>query len=266
MSRLARFLLIAGFIILGPIALYGQPVEAMPVEVAAKMQEMAGHENLGIVRADSAKGPVLSTSAATRINGWWLCFERGCVYYSPTLGMHAVSGKIFQGWLERRHEAGSFGYPITYALACSGTSDARDRYQEFEGGKIYWQAATNLVSFFPNIRTPERRTGPPVANVVFPCSTAALAVTSVAAVGTMFVNCPVASVTSELKTKLHEPWWSTAAGGSLLGTSVRTIGGRQVLSCEYPGPGSGSRIAVMRDLPEGFSTCVAKGNGFECIR
>lgn len=51
----------------------------------------------------------------------------------------------FPKWQQVGYENGLFGYPTTEELLCGRTRDSRDRYQRFEGGVIYWRAATDVA-------------------------------------------------------------------------------------------------------------------------
>ena len=118
---------------------------AITVAKQTEMESLARNYNLGNRRADSAGGAKTSQSGYDGKRGWWLCYETGCVYYTPATGVHAVYGTIFKKWIQVGHENGLFGYPTTEELSCSGSSDRRDRYQRFQGGVIYWRAAADTA-------------------------------------------------------------------------------------------------------------------------
>jgi uncharacterized protein with LGFP repeats len=121
---------------------------AITVTKQTEMEALARNYNLGSARADTANGAKTTYSGYDKGGGWFLCFERGCVYYSQTAGTHAVYGTILQKWNNLGYEQGSFGFPTTEELSCGGTGDSRDRYQRFEGGIIYWRAANDMAIAF----------------------------------------------------------------------------------------------------------------------
>lgn len=65
-------------------------------------------------------------------------FERGSVYWSPATGAHEVHGAVLARWAALGWENG-LGFPLTDEL---GTPDGLGRFNHFEGGSIYWSAAT----------------------------------------------------------------------------------------------------------------------------
>ena len=67
-------------------------------------------------------------------------FSRGAsIYWSPASGAHAVQGGIRDRWAAMGWEAGPLGYPTSDELVAA---DGRTRYTTFQGGAIYWTAAT----------------------------------------------------------------------------------------------------------------------------
>jgi LGFP repeat len=66
-------------------------------------------------------------------------FDRGSIYWTPSLGAHEVHGLIRKQWADggwERNEA--LGYPITDEL-----SAARGRFSEFENGVLYWRSGND---------------------------------------------------------------------------------------------------------------------------
>jgi uncharacterized protein with LGFP repeats len=66
-------------------------------------------------------------------------FETGSVYWTWQTGAHEVRGAIRGTWSALGWERGPLGYPTTDE---SGTPDGRGRYNHFQGGSVYWTAAT----------------------------------------------------------------------------------------------------------------------------
>src|SRR5947207_3674665 len=110
------------------------------------ISETAAEYGLGSPRPES---PQARQTPAPRSEGWWQAFERGWVYWHPRYGARLVRGKIFETWGGQRWELGPLGFPTRGESECSAP-DSRDRYQVFEGGRIYWIAATNEAIVFNN--------------------------------------------------------------------------------------------------------------------
>jgi LGFP repeat len=84
---------------------------------------------------------------APRSEGWWQAFDRGWIYWHPNYGAQLVRGKIFEKWGELQWEQGTLGFPKSGESQCR-EPDGADRYQIFEGGRIYWRASTNQAFAF----------------------------------------------------------------------------------------------------------------------
>ena len=110
------------------------------------ISESASEYGLGRPRAET---PQARQTPAPRSEGWWQAFERGWVYWHPRYGAQVVRGKIFETWGGQRWEQGPLGFPTRGESECR-VPDSRDRYQVFEGGRIYWRAATNEGIVFNN--------------------------------------------------------------------------------------------------------------------
>ncbi len=76
-------------------------------------------------------------------------FERGSIYWTPTLGAHVVMGSIRTRWEQLGWERSILGYPLTDELA---TPDGHGRYNHFQGGSIYWTPETGAWEIHGNIR------------------------------------------------------------------------------------------------------------------
>ena len=76
-------------------------------------------------------------------------FQGGSIYWTPDTGAHEVHGLIRDKWGSLDWERGFLGYPLTDELSCQ-QPDSQDRYQVFNGGRLYWRATTNEVTFFTN--------------------------------------------------------------------------------------------------------------------
>ncbi|MCF6510166.1 hypothetical protein E9549_22675, partial [Blastococcus sp. MG754426] len=65
-------------------------------------------------------------------------FENGSIYWSPATGARVVSGAVRQRWAATGWQNGVLGYPTTEATDLPGGG----RAASFQGGAIYWSAAT----------------------------------------------------------------------------------------------------------------------------
>lgn len=110
--------------------------------IALKAQEFT----LGSPRPES---PAPRQTPPPRNHGWWQAFERGWVYWTPAHGAHVVRGRIFEVWGREGWEQGTLGFPTHDEEVCRAP-DLRDNYQRFEGGVIYWRAATNQATIHYN--------------------------------------------------------------------------------------------------------------------
>jgi uncharacterized protein with LGFP repeats len=66
-------------------------------------------------------------------------FERGSVYWSATTGAVRVGGAVRSAWLASGGTTGPLGYPTRTE---TDTANRSGRVQQFEGGAVYWSAAT----------------------------------------------------------------------------------------------------------------------------
>jgi uncharacterized protein with LGFP repeats len=66
-------------------------------------------------------------------------FQKGSVYWSPSTGAHIVQGPVLNAWAAAGWERGVLGYPTRDAAS---TPDGIGRFGFFQGGAVYWSAAT----------------------------------------------------------------------------------------------------------------------------
>jgi hypothetical protein len=130
-------------------------VAALPVVASqtpqppqAGMLALARKLSLGATRADSPNPNPTASGFGQRRAGYYQCFERGCVYFSPQTGIRAVYGSIFQRFVQEGAERGSLGFPTADEAACTNPTSGF-RYQTFEGGRLVWRASTNSVARTP---------------------------------------------------------------------------------------------------------------------
>lgn len=110
-------------------------------DIKAKYDAVNGPVLLGACRA----GELATPDGVGRYNH----FERGSIYWTPTLGAHVVMGSIRVKWEQLGWERSILGYPITDELT---TPDGRGRYNHFQGGSIYWTQETGAWEVHGSIR------------------------------------------------------------------------------------------------------------------
>ena len=132
-------------LLLTTTALFAGPAE----DIAAKARQI----NLGNPHPET---PTPKRTPAPRNQGLWQRFERGWVYWSPETGAHAVYGAIFAKWAELHWEQGFLGFPITDELA---HPDGRGRFNDFQGGTIYWTPQLGAHEIHGRIRDNWARLG-----------------------------------------------------------------------------------------------------------
>jgi uncharacterized protein with LGFP repeats len=69
-------------------------------------------------------------------------FEIGSLYWSEPTGAHAVQGMIMGKYAELGYENGWLGFPKTSEIPVKDGG----RFNEFEGGNIYWSPPTGAWS------------------------------------------------------------------------------------------------------------------------
>lgn len=97
---------------------------------------VAGHW-VALGGGDSTLGDPVAGQAAFR-GGLTAPYENGSVLWSEDTEARAVTGAIAQTYFAGR-TARTLGFPLTDELS---TPDDRGRYNHFEGGSVYWTAAT----------------------------------------------------------------------------------------------------------------------------
>lgn len=85
--------------------------------------------------------PISGETGVPGGGGRYSVFERGSIYWTPTLGAHEVHGMIRDKWKETGWERGDLGYPTSDEYAVP-----EGRRNDFEGGSITWHAATARCS------------------------------------------------------------------------------------------------------------------------
>jgi len=81
--------------------------------------------------------------------GHYRHYQFGSIYWNPATGAHEVHGAIRTKWSSLGWERSFLGYPLTDETA---TPDGRGRYNHFQGGSVYWTAATGAYEVHGAIR------------------------------------------------------------------------------------------------------------------
>ncbi|MGY1652637.1 reprolysin-like metallopeptidase [Geodermatophilus sp. SYSU D01119] len=81
-------------------------------------------------------------------DGCYQHFQGGTVMWSPDSGAWAVSGGLRDGWFANGSEAGFLGYP-TAAAVCGLRNGGC--FQPFQGGPLYWSAASGAHAVLPPV-------------------------------------------------------------------------------------------------------------------
>ncbi|MDQ6648609.1 MAG: twin-arginine translocation signal domain-containing protein [Actinomycetota bacterium] len=83
--------------------------------------------------------PVTDESGAADGVGRFNHFQGGSIFWTPGTGAHEAHGAIRAKWAALGWERGVLGYPTTDE---SGAADGVGRFNDFQGGSVYWTADT----------------------------------------------------------------------------------------------------------------------------
>ncbi len=83
--------------------------------------------------------PTTSDAPTSDGRGYFVRFQGGDVYWSPTTGTQIVRGSILSTWLAAGGATGPLGFPTT---SDAKTADGRGYVVRFTGGDVYWSPAT----------------------------------------------------------------------------------------------------------------------------
>ena len=111
---------------------------------------LGGPAGLGFPIADEAR-TADGTGALVRL-------QRGVIYWSPRSGAHPVEGAILDRWRSLGAHTGSLGYPLSGEEPVETGVRAR-----FQGGTVYWSAATGARVVKGAIRQKYEAAGGPIA-------------------------------------------------------------------------------------------------------
>ncbi|SED28345.1 LGFP repeat-containing protein [Streptomyces sp. 2112.3] len=85
------------------------------------------------------KCPVTDEMTTPDGRGRYTHFQNGSIYWSAATGAHPVWGAVRDKWQAMGWETSALGYPKSDELK---NADGKGVRQEFEGGTVYWSAAT----------------------------------------------------------------------------------------------------------------------------
>ncbi|MBW4616797.1 MAG: hypothetical protein KME21_26825 [Desmonostoc vinosum HA7617-LM4] len=108
------------------------PFQIASNEIKAKYNQLGGETGLlGKATTDLQNCPDAI--------GFFIHFQGGSIYWSPSTGAHEVHGDILGKWASIGWERSLLGYPLTDETP---TPDGIGRFNHFQGGSIYWSLST----------------------------------------------------------------------------------------------------------------------------
>lgn len=93
--------------------------------------------------------PASDVTASARDGGQLAQFANGAIAWAPQVGAHEVHGDISAKWAALGYELGPLGWPTSDETAAA---DGVGRVNQFQGGAIYWTAATRARSVLGPVR------------------------------------------------------------------------------------------------------------------
>jgi uncharacterized protein with LGFP repeats len=111
--------------------------------------------------------PIEDQRTSTDGVGTFSHFRGGSIYWSPATGPHEVCGSIRDKWTVKGRETGFLGYPTTGQRTLS---DGAGRFNDFQGGSIYWGPPTGAFELHGPIRTKWLAIGGVASSVGYPIS------------------------------------------------------------------------------------------------
>ncbi|SNS01382.1 Uncharacterized conserved protein, contains LGFP repeats [Geodermatophilus pulveris] len=108
--------------------------------------------------------PTSSDARTPDGRGWFVRFQGGDVYWSPTTGARYVMGAIRDTWLAAGGSGGYLGFPTTSDTVVPG----RGAYVRFQGGDVYWSPTTGTQIVRGEILAAYRAAGGPTGRLGFP--------------------------------------------------------------------------------------------------
>lgn len=88
--------------------------------------------------------PISDNVELPKLNGFYIAFDNGSIYKSPTFGTHYIGGAFRDEWGKRGFENGAtLGFPKTDEVAIS--INGYTRYQQFERGTLFFGNGKDLL-------------------------------------------------------------------------------------------------------------------------
>ena len=194
--------------------------------------------------------PKTSDAPTPEGRGYVVEFLGGSIYWSAATGTQVVRGGILTTWLQTGGTAGPLGFPTTSDAPAAGGGYA----VEFQGGRVYWSAATGTQVVRGGILATWLQTGGPGGPLGYPTTSDAPA-----AGGGFFVDFQGGSV-----------YWSAATGtqvvrGGIKDTWLATGGPAGPLgyptTSDAPAAGGGYAVAF-----QGGSIYWSAATGTQVVR
>lgn len=120
------------------------PLQAATAFITAKHRALGGDTGF----LGTATTPV---TVCPDDEGYFRHFQNGSIYWHPLAGAHEVHGLIRAKWSGMGWERSFLGYPTTDETD-GRNPQAAGRYNHFQGGSIYWTAATGAHEVHGAIR------------------------------------------------------------------------------------------------------------------
>lgn len=98
--------------------------------------------------------------------GYYIHYEHGSIYWSPSTGAHEVHGAIREKWASIGWEQSLLGYPTTDETDAYGGG----KYNDFERGSIYWKFSVGAHEIHGLIRQFWQNAGAERSRFGFPIS------------------------------------------------------------------------------------------------
>jgi uncharacterized protein with LGFP repeats len=153
--------------------------------------------------------PTTSDAPTPDGRGYFVRFQGGDVYWSPTTGAHIVRGSIRRTWLATGGTSGYLGFPTTTEGPVGNGASVR-----FQGGDLFWSPTTGTRIVRGDILAAYRAAGGPTGYLGFPTSSDART-----ADGRGYV----------VRFQGGDIWWSPSTGAQVvsgaMATSYRQRGG-----------------------------------------
>lgn len=202
--------------------------------------------------------PIIDMSHTAGGDGKFCHFQGGSIYWNPTAGAHAVHGDIREKWSVLSWEHGFLGYPLTDETI---TPDGRGRFNEFQGGVIYWSPQTGAFEVHGDIRAKWVSVGQEIGVLGYPTTDEFLTPNQRGRCnhfqnGSIFWT-PFSGAHA-LYGPIRDAWLTAGAENGSLGfpiSDITQIDNSSTLRCEFEGghidfiPGVGVRTKIKGDEP-----------------